>query len=54
MQETQKEIKNKNRVKDKYEIPLSTQKFILQMCMAQWDGQWYLKSKNKDLRRLIN
>jgi hypothetical protein len=47
MQETKKEIKNKNRVKDKYEIPLSTQKFILQMCMAQWDGQWYLKSKNK-------
>jgi hypothetical protein len=47
MQETQKEIENKNKIKEKYDIPLSTQKFILQMCMAQWDGQWYLKSKRR-------
>ena len=33
--------------KEKHEIPLQTQKFILQMCMAQWDGQWYLKSKKE-------
>ena len=34
-------------VKDKYSIPLETQKFILQMCWAQHDGQWFLKSKKK-------
>lgn len=33
--------------KEKYSMPLETQKFILQMCMAQWDGQWYLKSKKE-------
>ena len=31
--------------KEKYNIPLETQKFILQMCWAQHDGQWFLKSK---------
>ena len=34
-------------LKDKYKIPLETQKFVLQMCMAQWDAQWYLKSQKK-------
>lgn len=34
-------------LKDKYSIPLETQKFILQMCWAQHDGQWFLKSKKK-------
>jgi len=33
--------------KEKYNIPLETQKFILQMCWAQHDGQWFLKSKKK-------
>ena len=33
--------------KEKYKIPLETQKFILQMCMAQWDGQWFLKTKKE-------
>ncbi|MBD3340241.1 MAG: hypothetical protein GF353_14100 [Candidatus Lokiarchaeota archaeon] len=33
------------KIQEKYEIPLKTQKFILQMCMAQWDGQWFLKTK---------
>ncbi|MFW9874432.1 MAG: hypothetical protein ACFFG0_15105 [Candidatus Thorarchaeota archaeon] len=34
-------------LKDKYLIALETQKFILQMCWAQHDGQWFLKSKKK-------
>lgn len=34
-------------IKEKYKIPLETQRFVLQMVMAQWDGQWYLKSKKK-------
>jgi len=34
-------------LKDKHFIPLETQKFILQMCWAQHDGQWFLKSKKK-------
>lgn len=33
--------------KDRYDINLATQKFILQMCWAQHDGQWFLKSKRK-------
>ena len=33
--------------KEKHYIPLETQKFILQMCMAQWDGQWFLKTKKE-------
>jgi len=42
------EMKNtKLMLKDKYFIPLETQKFILQMCWAQHDGQWFLKSKKK-------
>jgi len=32
---------------DKFEIPLKTQKFILQMCWAQHDGQWFLKTKKE-------
>ena len=39
-----KELKE---LKEKYNIPLETQKFILQMCWAQHDGQWFLKSKKK-------
>lgn len=31
----------------RYEIPLETQKFILQMCWAQHDGQWFLKTKQE-------
>ncbi len=34
-------------LKEKYKIPLETQKFILQMCWAQHDGQWFLKSKRE-------
>ena len=34
------------RIKDKYKISLETQKFILQMCWAQHDAQWFLKSKS--------
>ena len=34
-------------VKDKYDINPKTQKFILQMCWAQHDSQWYLKTKRK-------
>ncbi len=34
-------------LKDKHFIPLETQKFILQMCWAQHDGQWFLKAKKK-------
>ncbi len=34
-------------IKDKYDINLATQKFILQMCWAQHDGQWFLKSKRE-------
>lgn len=34
-------------LKEKYTIPLETQKFILQMCWAQHDGQWFLKSKKE-------
>lgn len=33
--------------KEKFNIPLETQKFVLQMCMAQWDAQWYLKSQKR-------
>jgi hypothetical protein len=32
---------------DKFQIPLKTQKFILQMCWAQHDGQWFLKTKKE-------
>ena len=32
---------------DKFQIPLKTQKFILQICWAQHDGQWFLKSKKE-------
>ncbi|MHA1377416.1 MAG: hypothetical protein ACTSRG_03430 [Candidatus Helarchaeota archaeon] len=39
---------NQKRLKEKVDISLNTQKFILQMLWAQHDGQWYLKTK-KDL-----
>jgi hypothetical protein len=47
MLENQEKAVNLREIKEKYDLPLATQKFILQMCMAQWDGQWYLKSKKK-------
>ena len=47
MLENQKGRDIEKRIKEKYDIALATQKFILQMCMAQWDGQWYLKSKKR-------
>lgn len=31
----------------KYDIPPESQKFILQLCWAQHDAQWFLKSKSK-------
>lgn len=34
-------------VKEKYKMSLETQKFILQMCWAQHDGQWFLKAKKE-------
>jgi len=34
-------------IKAKYDIPLATQKFVLQLCWARHDGQWFLKSKRK-------
>ncbi len=34
-------------VKDKYDLQLSTQKFIIQTCWAQHDAQWFLKSKKE-------
>ncbi len=33
--------------KEKYNIPLQTQKFLLQICWARHDGQWFLKTKRK-------
>ena len=47
MLENQEKVSNKKRIKEKYEIPLSTQKFLLQLCWARHDGQWFLKSKNQ-------
>ncbi|MFX1295439.1 MAG: hypothetical protein ACFFD2_11405 [Promethearchaeota archaeon] len=38
---------SKKEYKEKYFISLDTQKFILQMCWAQHDAQWFLKSKKK-------
>ena len=34
-------------IKEKYDLPLETQKFLLQMCWAQHDGQWFLKTIGK-------
>jgi len=47
MLENQERIEIKKRIKERFELSLATQKFILQMVMAQWDGQWYLKSKKR-------
>jgi len=38
---------SKRVIREKYDIALKTQRFLLQICMAQWDGQWYLKSKKR-------
>ncbi len=35
------------KVKEKYSMTLDTQKFILQMCWAGHDAQWFLKAKEK-------
>lgn len=32
---------------DKYNIAMDAQKLVLQLCWAQHDAQWFLKSKNK-------
>lgn len=34
-------------IKERYDIPLETQKVILQMSWAQHDGQWFLKTLRK-------
>jgi hypothetical protein len=34
-------------VEDKFDISMDVQKFILQVCWAQHDAQWFLKSKRK-------
>ena len=34
-------------IEDKYDIPMDVQKLILQVCWAQHDAQWFLKSKKK-------
>ncbi len=34
-------------INEKHNISLATQKFILQMCWAQHDSQWFLKSKHE-------
>jgi hypothetical protein len=31
-----------------YDIPIESQKFILQLCWAQHDAQWFLKTKRRD------
>ena len=33
--------------KEKYNLSLDTQKFLLQMCWAQHDAQWFLKTKKR-------
>lgn len=34
-------------VNDRYDVSIDVQKSILQMCWAQHDGQWFLKSKKR-------
>ena len=34
-------------LRERYDIPTDVQRFILQVCWAQHDAQWFLKSKNK-------
>ncbi len=44
-------------ITDKHTLPLEMQKPILQMCWAQHDAQWFLKSKNEvgvDEANLLN
>ena len=40
-------MENIVKYKEKYEIPSVTQNFVLQMCWALHDAQWYLKTKKK-------
>jgi hypothetical protein len=35
------------KIKEKHKLSLDTQKFILQMCWAGHDAQWFLKTKEK-------
>lgn len=41
------ELNQPTKINDKYKLSLDTQKFLLQMCWAQHDAQWFLKSKEK-------
>ena len=34
-------------IKDRYNMPQATKNFILQMCWAQHDGQWFLKAMKR-------
>jgi hypothetical protein len=34
-------------IDDRFDIPLETQKLVLQLCWAQHDAQWFLKSKRR-------
>jgi len=36
-----------NMIKEKYDLSLATKNFILQMCWAQHDGQWFLKTMKR-------
>jgi hypothetical protein len=38
---------SKKKIRDKHKLSLDTQKFILQMCWAQHDAQWFLKCKSE-------
>ena len=41
------ELNPPHKIKDKYKLSLNTQKFLLQMCWAQHDAQWFLKTKKE-------
>lgn len=45
--QSQNEKISKLKMKDKHEVSFGTQKFILQMCWAQHDAQWFLKTKKE-------
>lgn len=34
-------------IDERFDIPLEAQKFVLQLCWAQHDAQWFLKSKRR-------
>ncbi|NHI94841.1 MAG: hypothetical protein EAX96_20295 [Candidatus Lokiarchaeota archaeon] len=41
------EINHSIKINERYKLSIDTQKFILQMCWAQHDSQWFLKSKKE-------